>query len=140
MPYTWTRMRARVYVDGFNLYYRVLRGTPFKWLDPVRLATLLLPRDWTIYQLRYFTARVSRRLDPRASARQQVYLKAPATLPEVGTHDGRFCAKTAWCPLANLPVGTYPDRFGVREGGLFGSRTPLSDCVCATRIWCDRCG
>ena len=52
-------MGARVYVDGFNLYYAALRGTPFKWLDPVRLTTLLLPRDWTIDQLRYFTARVS---------------------------------------------------------------------------------
>jgi hypothetical protein len=26
-------MRVRVYVDGFNLYYRALRGTPYKWLD-----------------------------------------------------------------------------------------------------------
>jgi hypothetical protein len=26
-------MRTVVYVDGFNLYYGALRGTPFKWLD-----------------------------------------------------------------------------------------------------------
>ena len=32
-------MRTFVYVDGFNLYYGVLKGTPWKWLDlpaPVR--------------------------------------------------------------------------------------------------------
>ena len=27
-------MKTIVYVDGLNLYYAALRGTPFKWLDP----------------------------------------------------------------------------------------------------------
>ena len=98
MPFIGTCMRARVYVDGFNLYYRALRGTHFKWLNPVRLATVLLPRDWKIDQVSYFTARVSGKFDPRAPARQQVYLKALATLPEVEVHYGRFLAKTAWRP------------------------------------------
>ena len=26
-------MRTSIYIDGFNLYYRAVRGTPFKWLD-----------------------------------------------------------------------------------------------------------
>jgi hypothetical protein len=26
-------MKTIVYVDGLNLYYAALRGTPFKWLD-----------------------------------------------------------------------------------------------------------
>lgn len=26
-------MRTSIYSDGFNLYYRAVRGTPFKWLD-----------------------------------------------------------------------------------------------------------
>ena len=97
-------VRTRVYVDGFNLYYGALKGTPFKWLDPVLLTSLLLPPDHQIERLRYFTARVSGKLDPRAPARQRVYLKALATLPEVEIHYGRFLAKTAWRPLANLPV------------------------------------
>ena len=104
MPFSPTCMRARVYADGFNLYYGALRGTPFKWLNPVRLTGILLPRDWELDRLRYFTARVSGKLDPRAPARQQVYLKALATLPEVEVHDGRFLAKTVWRPLSNLPV------------------------------------
>ena len=79
-------MRTRVYVDGFNLYYGALKGTPFKWLDPVRLSALLLPREHAIDRLRYFTARVSGKLDPRAPARQQNYLKALSTLPEIDIH------------------------------------------------------
>lgn len=154
-------MRARVYVDGFNLYYGALRGTHFKWLNPVHLATLLLPRNWEIDRVSYFTARVSGKLDPHAPARQQVYLKALATLPEVDVHHGRFLAKTAWRPLGNLPVadrlirtpnpgtlpegdhavlggqpqtlpvGVYPDRRGGREGRRFVSKTPLPDAVIA---------
>jgi hypothetical protein len=26
-------LRTNVYVDGFNLYYGCLKGTPYKWLD-----------------------------------------------------------------------------------------------------------
>ena len=91
-------------MDGFNLYYGALRGTPFKWLNPVRLTGLLPPRDWAIDRLRYFAARVSGKLDPRAPARQQVYLKALATLPEVEVHYGRFLAKTVLAP-ALQPAG-----------------------------------
>ena len=104
MLFSPTCTRARVYVDGFNLYYGALRGTPFKWLNPVRLTGLLPPRDWAIDRLRYFAARVSGKLDPRAPARQQVYLKALATLPEVEVHYGRFLAKTVLAP-ALQPAG-----------------------------------
>ena len=153
-------MRTRVYVDGFNLYYGALKGSPFKWLDPVRLAARLLPRESVIDKLRYFTARVSGKLDPGAPARQQVYFNALATLPEVELHFGRFLAKTAWRPLVNLPVagrqidtprpvtlprgdhrvlgeraqtlpvGVYPDRRQGRERVGRAGR-PLSDAVIA---------
>ena len=104
LAFSGADVRTRVYVDGFNLYYGALKGTPFKWLDPVLLTSLLLPAEYEIERLRYFTARVSGKLDPRAPARQRVYLKALATLAEVEIHYGRFLAKTAWRPLANLPV------------------------------------
>ena len=97
-------MRTRVYVDGFNLYYGALKGTPFKWLNLVELSYRLLPSGHTIERLNYFTARVSGALDPGAPARQQVYLSALNTLPEVKVHFGRFLAKTNWRPLTNLPV------------------------------------
>lgn len=35
-------MRTIVYIDALNLYYRALRDTPFRWLDPVALCDALL--------------------------------------------------------------------------------------------------
>ena len=52
-------MRVGVYVDGFNLYYGALKGTPFKWLNLVTLAEQVLPPGYTVDRVNYFTARVS---------------------------------------------------------------------------------
>ena len=76
------------------------QGDTLRWHDPVKLTAILLPRECTIDRLRYFTARVSGKLDPQA--RQHLYLKALATLPEVEIHYGRFLAKTAWRPPRQL--------------------------------------
>ena len=97
-------MRTRVYVDGFNLYYGALKGTPFKWLDLAELARRLLPAGHVVDRVSYFTARVSGVSDPGAPARQHAYLRALRTLPEVRVHFGSFLAKTVWRPLTNLPV------------------------------------
>ena len=35
-------LRTYVYVDGLNLYYRALRGTPYKWLDLLALCRRIL--------------------------------------------------------------------------------------------------
>ena len=64
-----------------NRRYGVVRGTPFKWLDPVHLSRLLLPSACTIDRLVYFTAHVSGVTDPGAPARQHAYLSALSTLP-----------------------------------------------------------
>ena len=100
-------VRTRVYVDGFNLYYGALKGTAFKWLDPVLLTSLLLPPEYEIEQLGYFTARVSGKLDPRAPARQRVYLKALATLAEVEstTADSSPRPRGDRLPTCRLPGG-----------------------------------
>jgi len=98
-------IRTWVYVDGFNLYYGAVKGTPFKWLNVVELAKHLVPATHTIEKVKYFTARVSGAADPGAPRRQHAFLSALATLPEVEIHYGRFLAKTIWRPLTNLPVG-----------------------------------
>jgi len=97
-------MRTRVYVDGFNLYYGALKDTAFKWLDPVKLAYQLLLARYSVTKLKYFTARVSGIRDAGAPARQQAYLTALKTLPEVEVLFGTFLSKTIWRPLTNLPV------------------------------------
>ena len=53
-------VRTRVNVDGFNLNYGALKGTAFKWLNPVRLAARLLPREHAMHRLRYFPAGAGR--------------------------------------------------------------------------------
>ena len=38
-------MQTNVYIDGFNLYYGSLKGTPYKWLNPRSMVQALLPRQ-----------------------------------------------------------------------------------------------
>ncbi len=85
--------RSVIYVDGFNLYYGVLKNTACKWLDLQRFFTLLRPND-DIRSIKYFTAIVepgSRRV------RQEALLRALATLPLVETVLGRFKQKQVTC-------------------------------------------
>ena len=77
-------MQVRVYVDGFNLYYGAVKGTSYKWLNPVELARQLVPAGYVVDKLKYFTARVSGISNKKAPARQQAFLAALHTLPEVG--------------------------------------------------------
>ena len=51
-------MRAYVYVDGFNLFHRRLKGTPYKWLNLNQLSQLLVPTGHDVEAVRYFTATV----------------------------------------------------------------------------------
>ncbi len=39
------RKKTIVYIDGFNLYYRALKGTPYKWLDLDAFCRKLLPKN-----------------------------------------------------------------------------------------------
>ena len=48
-------MITNVYIDGFNLYYRALKDTPFRWLDLRKLAETVFPQD-DIHRVCYFTA------------------------------------------------------------------------------------
>lgn len=95
-------MRVRVYVDGFNLYYRALKRSPYKWLNVLELSRELLDPGDTIDLLRYFTARVSPRAgNPSAPRDQQLYLNALGTVPEIEVHYGRFLPKGKWRPIVH---------------------------------------
>ena len=56
--------RTIVYIDGFNLYYRALKGTSNKWLDIELLSRAALPNALQIIEVNYYTAHVSGRVDP----------------------------------------------------------------------------
>lgn len=57
--------------------------------------------DDAIHRIRYFTARVSGSRDPGATQRQDLYLRALSTLPEVVIHYGLFLTTERRMPLAN---------------------------------------
>ena len=101
----WGRhlIRTNVYTDGLNLYYRSLRSTPYRWLDVGSLARLLLPQH-QIGRIRYFTAVVANRpANPAQGQRQQAYLRALQTIPDLTVHYGHLLAKTKRRPLAQQP-------------------------------------
>ena len=110
--------RTIVYIDGFNLYYRALKGTPHKWLDIAAMSRAVLPSTCTVTRVNYYTARVSGRTDPTAPARQNAYLRALSTLPDVVPHYGNFLANQKWAglvqpptfrPPVQLPAGAQPN-------------------------------
>jgi uncharacterized LabA/DUF88 family protein len=72
-------MRTVIYVDGFNLYYSVLRRTNLKWLDLVALfRDHVLDSNAQLLEVRYYTAPILARMsdDPQSVQRQRIYLQA----------------------------------------------------------------
>lgn len=75
-------MRTIASVDGYNLHYGRLRGTPCKWLDVRALLQGILhiqDPGMQLIQVRYFTAPVIARLASHGQASaeaQQTYLRA----------------------------------------------------------------
>lgn len=114
-------MRTTIYIDGFNLYYRLLQKKPaIKWVNPLALVSRVLSPKNKIDRVRYFTARVSGRLDPDAPRRQQLYLDALSTIPQIEIHYGTFLEKRKYAGLARplldkrdpenkLPFLPWPD-------------------------------
>lgn len=87
-------MDAIAYIDGFNLYYGALKGSPFRWFDIEAFARALTPAKYQLVKVRYFTARVKPRpANPSAHTDQQAYLKAI----------------TAFCPLLKVHYGHYSE-------------------------------
>lgn len=96
-------LRAAVYIDGFNVYFR-LKKTPYKWLDYRSLVTSLLPADHDLQILKYFTARINGRFDPDAPTRQDAYLRALQTyIPEMEIYEGSFLVTTRHARTAADP-------------------------------------
>lgn len=95
-------MRTVAYIDGFNLYYRMLRDRPdLKWVDPMALVRCLLNAQHHLLRVNYYTARLSARAhDPQAPARQATYLAALSSVPAINVHEGNFMVTEPWMPLA----------------------------------------
>lgn len=101
-------MKTYVYVDAFNLYFGCCKGTPFKWLDVSRLCQLKLPGH-QIEKIKYFTARIHAwPSDPDQPRRQQVYLRALKTIPNLEIYYGHFLTHVVKMQLAYPSPGQDP--------------------------------
>lgn len=96
-------MKINIYIDGFNLYYGCLKDTPYRWLDVNKMCQLLFPHD-EIIKIKYFTAPIKLRMsdsDPDRPNRQQIYLRALKTLPNLEIIEGIFLRHKVSMKLAN---------------------------------------
>lgn len=110
LPLASVHWKTVVYVDGFNLYYGVLRGTPFKRLDLYALfQNHVLEPGTDLEQVRYYTAPVKgSSSDDRASPhRQQCYLRALEAYRggKVEVVQGFISRTTPWQRLVSPPQG-----------------------------------
>lgn len=96
-----TVSRVAIYVDGFNLYYRALKGTKHKWLNIEALCRSILHKTPNITAINYYTARV-KQLDPTYTdqADQAEYIRALCTLQNLSIHYGNFQVTEKVMPLA----------------------------------------
>lgn len=95
------RERVIVYVDGFNLYYGAVKGTAFKWLNLRALCQRLMRPSDELLAIKYYTALISARPhDLEAPIRQQMYLRALKTIPNLSVHYGHFLSHPVRMPLA----------------------------------------
>lgn len=96
---------AIVYIDGFNLYYGALKGTPYKWLELEAFARAITPQKYALSRVRYFTARVSAvPSNPSIHVRQAAYLDAvTAHCGSLDIHLGHFLRHEVVLESAQIP-------------------------------------
>jgi uncharacterized LabA/DUF88 family protein len=124
-------VKTNIYVDGFNLYYGAVKGTPHKWLDLAALAGKLFSRN-QINRIRYFTAIVDARPpDLQQPVRQQTYLRALRTIPNLSVHFGTFRTRPARMTLVQ------PLRRGPRTAEVWKTEEKGSDVNLASYLLLD---
>lgn len=105
-------MRTIVYVDGYNLYYGLLRRTKLKWLDLFRLFNdHVLDAQTKVLELRYYTAPVLGRMsdDAKSPQRQRTYLQALRKMypDKIKIIEGKILASTPFQRLVK-PIAEVP--------------------------------
>lgn len=93
--------KVNVYIDGLNLYNGALRGTRYRWLDPLKLSQALLKPDDEIHRVRYFTALMVGAASSTIRQQQETYIRALRTIPGLTVHLGLFVAHKRAMPRAD---------------------------------------
>lgn len=92
------KKKCIIYIDGFNLYWGILRHFPkWKWLN-LQSFFEALRLDDEVLGVKYFTAIVERD-KPQSSTREKQarYLNALKTLPKILLIYGKFQARESTC-------------------------------------------
>jgi len=105
-------LRTVVYVDGYNLYYGLLRKTTLKWLDLfVLFRDHVLDPEADLIEVRYYTAPVLGRMsdDAESPQRQRRYLQALRKMypGRVTVIEGKIIATTPFQRLVR-PIPEAP--------------------------------
>ncbi len=81
------------------------RGPLNKWVDVAKLCLEVLP-GLSVNRIRYFTALIkSTPVDPHMTSRQQFFIRALETIPNLSVHYGHFLESTTRMRVANPPIG-----------------------------------
>lgn len=72
------KLKTIVFIDGYNLYYGLLRRSSYKWLDLYALFQHHVLQNADVTEVRYYTAPVLARMsdDIDSPKRQRTYLQA----------------------------------------------------------------
>lgn len=99
-------MTANVLIDGYNLYYGLLKGTPYKWLDLWAFARALLKEGIELQSVKYFTAQIKTHPhDQAAIDRQKIYLQALAAQGKVQVIHGFYNKNKIHAPIVDDRCG-----------------------------------
>lgn len=105
--------RVTIFIDGFNLYFG-LKEKGWKdcyWLDFGKLAKRLLKPYQQLNVIKYFTSRVSgTRQDPQKHHRQQAFLDALTTIPDVQVFFGHYLQKSVTCFRCKSTWASYEEK------------------------------
>ena len=95
--------KTLVYIDGYNLYYGLLKESPdSKWLNLRALVAAMFKEKHEIRSIKFFTARVrTYPHDIAAEERQKIYLQALAAFGGVEIIEGFYSKKKIWLPHVN---------------------------------------
>jgi uncharacterized LabA/DUF88 family protein len=112
------KQRTYVYVDGFNLYCRALKGTSYKWLDLKALFWHLLGCQNDIKAIKYFTAIVSGKIDTNQPIRQKTYIRAlEKHTSEITVYYGHFLTHNGYMPRAGTNQPQFVNVLKTEEKG-----------------------
>lgn len=100
-------MKTIVYIDGYNLYYGLLRKSPYKWLDLYKLfQSFVLSQPANVVEVRYYTSPVLSKVsdDAESAQRQRIYLQALRKMPpnKVRIIEGKMVLATPYLRLAEV--------------------------------------